>query len=408
MRRLKKLITDHRFTERFRGVTILGANVRLNGVDSRIELVRTAGAYPTAGDLFAKTRLLRPKTMKQVIGFEATAVTPPGTSVRFRLSGDGVEELFWDGAAWSQAASGEWSTEAEVAAHIDAFPVAKRGIQVVMNLATTDPKATPFVTQVKVLWTSDIDFQEDYIVRGLIPYLRGGVTPIAEYQVASNGGTTVDMSVLETPYNITGIDSVYDITADPDMLVDTYVSWNGATKTITCAPAASGHQRFVRFIYSPVIALATDQEYSEVAKVPAINLEGVTLINRRPMCADGETVLNKAAGTGWKLTMGFQADIQVRLRVITDKGKDLQRTSEAISGLLETVKAIHSPGLDEDFTIKVESPYANDAQPAQGGLHAGRITVRIVDAVFYLVDAVQVFGATQPMKMGAGGNLQFG
>lgn len=414
--RLKKLITTHLFEPIARRRLTLGTDVRLNDNPGQLELVKGANGYPLTDDLYAKTRLVKPSTMKQCIGFEASYVNGtvnkvPVTDVRFRLSGDGTEELFWDGAAWSTAAPGEWNSEAEVAAHIAAFPMAKRGIQVVLNLSTTDARFTPVVSWVKVLWTSDIEFQEDYVVRSFMPVLTAGLRPIAEYIYqfpASAGGTTVGLGVLETPYDIVGIDSVFDLSTDPDCLDDIYVSWNGGTKTVTLSAVASSARVLVKFIYRPAVALNTDPEYGEIAKIPAVNLESVSLINGKDLLSGGDTVLNKAAGTGWKLEFGRQSDIAITLRIITDKGKDLQRLSEAVSALITSTPALRSKGLDEEFTMVVDNPYAHATTPGQSGLQGGRITVRIINAVFYLVDAVQVHVATQPMMMGAGGNLQFG
>lgn len=426
-RRLKKLITTHAFesirpergdvtpdTYILPRVT-LGANVRINDTGPRLELTADArGLFPITADLYAKTRLAKPASMKRAIGFEANVVNKTVqrvvvTEVNFRLSDDGISELFWDGADWSPAASGEWNTEAEIADHIISFPMAKRGVQVIVNPKTSDPRYTPEVYWVKVLWESDIEFQEDYIARSFLSMVRNGIQPIAEFVYISPGGTSVDLSKMETPYAISGIDSTYNLSADPDRLYDVTGAWDAFAKTLTItSAAASGDRIFVRFTYRPLVALTTDQEYGEVAKIPAIVVEDVYLANTKELTGN-DSVLNKAAGTGWRLLFGTQSDIVIALRALTDKEKDAQRLSEAIATFFTNVSFLRSIGLDEEFTMYLDRPYAHATVPGQAGLHAGRITVRIVGAVFYLVDAVPIHVATKPMSSGGGGgNLQLG
>lgn len=411
MRRLKKLITTHSFDHRMAAKAILGPNTRVAGDTYTLELAPTAGKYPLAADLWAKTRLARPKSMKQAIGFEANVVHTAingvlQTAVKYRLSSDGAEELFWDGADWSPAADGEWNTEAEIANHIDTFPMANQAVQVILNLATTNPKFTPRVYWVKVLWTSDIEFMEDYVERSFIPALRAGVLPIADYIVKiAAPAATVSLAPIETAYTIAGIDAVYNLSTDPNKLTDIAGAWDAGAKTVALTVPANADERiYVRFIYRLPVALTTDQDYGQVAKVPAIQLEDVYLANDADLIGD-DSVLNKDQGVGWKLQFGTQADIIIAMRVITDKEKDAQRLSEALKAFFDTNTTLVSVGYDEEFTVMVDRPYAHATIPSQAGLHGARITVKILKAVFYLVDAVPIFGAKAPLVMGGGGNV---
>lgn len=412
MRRLKKLITAFRY-DRTPPLPVPGPGVRLDPQRYVCELARNAsGAFPTTSDLYVKTRVARPASMKRLIGFESNHVvhTHPTlgalTSVRFRMSTDGSNELYWDGAAWSPAAPGEWNTEAEIAAHISTFPIADRGFQVITNLSTTDPTLTPRLHWVKVLWESDIEFQEDYVVRSFIPMLRNSVRPIGETMVVMAAtGTTVSLSEVETPYTIVSIDSVYNITNDPDMLTDLFVSLVGSDVTMSAA-AGSGDHIMVRFVYAPMVALTTGQEYGEVDRAPSIVIDEVRMENERDMVGD-DSVSDKAAGSGWRLPAGRQADFVMSLRVVADKEKDAQRMSEALAAFFDEHTHVQSRGLDEPFTMVMERPYTHNTSPGQKGLHGGRLGARIVGAVFYLAEAEQVYVATNPMTMGGGGNLSF-
>src|SRR6185312_12060167 len=388
-RRLKKLITTHTFNPNSLPKLTLGPNTRLNADDPlsqpRLELVPTApGVFPTTSGLYVKTRLVRPTTMKQCIGFELndnqfTVNKAQVTFAKFRLSTDGTDELYWDGASWRAANTGEWNTEADVANNIASFPMANGGIQVVINLSTTNPAYTPQVFWIKVLWLSDIEYIESYVVRSFMPALQAGVQPIADYTYALQQSDNLGQVTIKTPtkYVITGIDSVYNLTTDPTMLTDISGAWNPTTMTVALTtPGSVGDRLHVRFIYSPVVSLTTDQEFSQVARLPALNIENVNQENMRYILGS-DTCFNRATGAGWKLPLGTQVDLAMDIRMITDKEKDAQRMAEAFTSFFWNNTLLTVVGLDEEFTMIVDRDVEQKTVPSAAGLHGARVAVRI-------------------------------
>lgn len=407
--RLRKIISTFEFTNQSLSTVSLGTGVRVDVERNKLELASSGGKYPLDPDLYAKTRVLRPTTMKQVVGFEANVTHAKVnlvvvTSVGFRLSDDGINELFWDGSGWVAASPGDWNTEEEVADNIQHFPMANRGVQIILNLATTNAKYTPSVLWVKLLWESDIEWMEDYIERSFIAALRS-VEPIAEYKAKVAAPSSEVVLKLQTPYNVTGIDSAFNVTNDPDKLVDLYSAWAPQTKTVTLSVEADTDDYvFIRFKYKPVIAMTTDQEYGQLAKVPAIEIDGVSMANEMDMIG-ADSVANKRTGDAWQISHGTQADLVISMRMIADKEKDAQRMYDAVHGYFAQVGELVAKGIDEQFSVLVERPYLHASSPGQTGLYAARITVRILRAVFYRVEATTAKTATKPMTFGGGGNV---
>lgn len=408
-RRLKKLVTVFELSEDNRERLTLGPNVRLNPKTNKVHLQAGAdGKYPTATGLYFKTWLANPKSVKAWLLFQANSENKKNfhntvvTSIGYRLSVDGAAQLYWDGGAWT-AATTQWNTEAEVAANIAALPVANRSIQVIANLLTTDPEQTPEVSALKVLWECDIEFQEDYIFRSLLPSLRAGVRPISEAVLPANGTATLSLAGIETPYNIIAVDSAYNLASDPNQLTDLASGYNPGTKALTLSASQASGNILVRFTYAPEIAVTTHQEYIELGKVPAVLIE-IQQVGSKEM-AEHESVIDKATGAGWQLAGGSMQDLDIRMRLITDKEKDLQRLSDEMKRWFSSNQLLRSVGQDELYRLALLDEYSQGAEPDQSEVHTARLRGRLINAVFYAQDAIPVTGVLSFQV--AGGNLTF-
>lgn len=397
--RVKRLIKSFVFNETERKTITLGAGIRLNPdtdgrTKQRLELI--GPPFPTAGT--AKTRVWNPSTVKQWLGFQAiisnvkidnTQVTDAG----FRL-GDGTNEFFWNGSAWVIDVI-NFNTEADVAANIGTFPVATQSLQVIVNLTTTNPKVTPQLEEVKILWASDIEFHEDILYRSFVRSLRDKIRPITDYVVVlAAASSTIDLKIdfpLKTPYNIISIDAVYNRTTDPKRLTDLFSSFNPTTEVITLTtPIGAGEQAFIRIIYEPEIAVTTSTTYSEIQKLPIIVLTDVDLVDASESGID-DSIVNKGAGTAVKLPSPIEGDLQITLRVITDKALDQIRLTDEVKRYFLNNPLLRSTGLDEDFSLWLIDEYDMKNPTDRGDVHSGQATVRVRDVKFYVRDAVDIF-----------------
>ncbi len=405
--RLRKLIKQFEFSEDNRRQIVLGTNVRLNPKENRLELVEGTLGFPTGPDLFARTRVTKPATAKRWIGFEAVDKHKKvnGATVTFigyRL-GNGLVEQWWNGSAWVTASAGQWNTEAEVAANIAAF--VGQSIQVIANLRTTDATQTPELYLVKLLYESDIEFEQEYIARSMLPAMREEVRPIALYPIEVGAPTsTIDLNAIETPYNILDIDSVYNVTADPDKLAPLAATYDANTKIVTLGAPAGPCVLLVRFVYVPEIMIIRSQDYTELSKIPAVCIESIVQDTHLPI-EPGPSVCDRFGdGAGWQLKEGFQANISFTVRFTTDKASDLDSLSDELKRFFEN-RLLRARGQDEFVRLQTFEEYSHQPSALQSELHSARLRARIFNAVFYVRDAVPVT-ATQRFIV-AGGNVAF-
>lgn len=401
--RLRKLIKVFRFEEGNRArIELSSANIRLNPAEHVLQLKADAeGAYPTTADIHAKTWVARPGAAKGWLLFQADVihVSVDGTRVTgvgFRVS-DGDDEYWWDGSDWVVNTT-NWNTEGEVATNIAAFPVAALAIQFVVNLTTTDSEHTPKVRALKLLYNSNVSSKEDLLYRSFCRALRAGVQPIADLAFAApSASASFDLNdyLPQTPYNIIDVDSVFDGTDDEDQLNDLLLSYNAATKELELsAPIPLGNTVWVRFIYEPVVAITTARDYTELDKVPAIVVSDFAEINSKDS-ASFDYVINRDTGAGWKVPAPRQVDIELTLRVVTDKEKDQIRLSDAVQEYFGQNPMLTSLALDERFRMWLIGEYAQQGVIGQEETHAGTLRIRIANALFYDSTATPAFAASR-------------
>jgi len=412
--RTRKMIKLFEFTSDRRPRMTLGPSVRLSEEEHCLELVADInGEYPTDNDLYAKTWVTDPTSLRQWLLFQVDAVHAKVDGVAqsalgFRL-GDGTNEHWWNGSAWV-VDTAHWNTEAEVSAHIASFPVISRKLQVIINLKTNNKAYTPKLYRAKVLWDSTIEFQEDLIFRSLIPLMRSGIRPVADYPIKLTSATsTLDLGVaykLETPYNIAAIDAVFNHTDDPNHWVDIYSSWNPANKTITLTgPVDAGKTVWVRFQYEPEVAVTTSQSYTEIKKVPCILLQDFVLNGTERGYQD--SVIDPTSGVGVTLPPPIQGNFDFTAILVTDKATDQARMSDEFKRFFLNNPLLKSTGLDEEFRLWMVGEYESSNAPNVADLNTGRIRFTIAGAVFYLRDSKAGY-AVKTLKTTGDSNLELG
>jgi len=394
--RLQKLIKEFRFSEDVRVKLTLGTDVRLNPERHWLQLKEDAdGFYPLTADLQAETWVSNPKSVKQWLGFDVEVLhtkidTVQVTSLGFKIS-DGTTVRYWSGAAWVVAGASDWNTEEEIAANIDTYPVSERKLGVVINLKTTNKLATPKVKAIKVLYSSDVEFQEDILYRSLVPALRAGVRPRGRliFEALTTTDTfDLDDLGIETPYNIVDVDAAFNHTDDPNHLNDLLSSYNPNTKVVTLtASVAAGKDVWIDFLWEPEVAVTTSQDYSEVEKVPSLVLDDINLVDAS-VRGQPDGVVNRADGTAVTVPAPLVGDLEILAHLITDKGVDLQRFATELKRFFENNPLLTSVGTDEEYRLWVLDEFDMTTAANRGDLHTGRLRFRIVGVRYYLRDAV--------------------
>jgi hypothetical protein len=398
--RLKRLIKRFDFTSNVRSKITLGTGVRLDVVNHYLRLVDTNGVYSTDDDLYAKTWAANPNSVKQWLGFECVVdnfrddndATQIVTGVKFRLHDD-ANEYWYNGAAWVIDGT-NWNTEEEVANNINTFIVSSKKIGVVVNLYTEDAAKTPVVKAIKVLYSSDVYHQDDYLYRTTVRQLKQQIRPITDYPVTmSTTSAMIDLKndyPLETPYNIVSIDSVFNDTDDPDHFTDLFQSYDDVNQVITLSSSISvGKVAWVKFVYQPEVAVTTGLEYYELDKVPALVLTNVNLINTVEL-SQSDSVVNKATLEAVKVLPPKRNDMEITINVITDSARDQTRMADELKRFFANNTALTSWGIDEEFRLWLLDEYDGQVGIDSNGIQAGKLRFLLVGTLYYERDAVDV------------------
>ena len=396
MARYRKMIKIFLFEEPYRReMSDLSSGVRLNPSTNRLELQMVGGSYPTTTNLLARTRLFSPDCMRKwggffVIGENIKYLNQVVTAMQFRLC-DGIDDYYWDSISgdWLVASANDWNTEQEIADHIDTY--VKTSLQIVINLSTQKESVTPYISEIRVLYDSDIIFLEDYLVRSFKQDLLENIRPISIFAFKSTGETEKILN-MQNPYDIMSIDSVYNHTADPNHLAPLGgTSFDVSTQTLTLPAQDIDDVIHVRFIWRPYIALLRSQDYTEIAKIPVVIFENPSIENEHVIW-DSRYVINKGTGNGYSLENVVQANIHIPLRIITPSFRDLHVLNDELERFFSNTDSLRSRGQDEYFSYTVSRNFVDVTVPSQKEVYSCEITVNIENALFYYEDAKPITG----------------
>lgn len=407
---LKRLIKEFRLEEKIRDLITLDAGVRLNPERHFVQLEADAdGLYPLTDDLAVRTWVSNPTSVKQWLIFEADVsnYSHEGsvvTSVEYRL-GDGTDDYWWDGGAWDSApAAGEWNTMEEIAANISTFPVTEKKLQVIANLKTTNANYTPIVRGFKVLYSSDVEFQEDIIYRSLVPLLRNQIRVAGRYPfVLSADSTVVDILAdypIDTPYTFREVTAVYNHTDDPDHLTNLFQSatitydaeGNLTVFQITLTGlVASGKALWVEFLWEPEVAVTTSQDYSEIDKVPCVILDDINLVDSSE-AGSINWIVNRSDGTAVKIHPPIRGHLDILLYGVTDKGIDQMRLADALKSFFSNNPQLTAVGTDEEYDLWLMDEYDMSTPANRGDIHTGKMRFQIKEVLFFVRDPEDIYG----------------
>lgn len=395
---LETLIKCLEFTEVQRADIIFTGDVRLDPKVNKVQLkVDQFGDYPTTGDHYVISELFQPAAVREWSHFQAfishekdglTSITGEG----FRLH-DGTDQFWWNGSAWAVNTT-NWNTENEVAANISAFPTTAKKIRVAVRLTSSDNTKTPSLEMVKIGWKAKVKYLEDIIYRTLVPYFRG-LRPVTDYafRVQFPGGSTLELGTAVDasgiPFNLIGVDSVFDHTSDPGHLTDLVSSYNPGTRQVTLSSSIPvGDYAFCQVIVEPEVSVhMASQDFLEVEKVPAIIIQDIRSVNSSALSQD-DHVVNKSDGSAIRVVAPYRFDLEFSILALAPGAVDLLRMIENIVDLLENTPLITSAALDRKYRLWMVDEFQIITDPNKSGSHSARSTFIIKDVLAWKRPAI--------------------
>lgn len=397
---LNRIIERFTFRRDEAASLVIGAGVELaRGDVATLTRDAVTGHFPTvaggAAELQIATRLFRPATCQGWLMIESDIehardpadLTNYATTARFRIN-NGTVDLWWDGAGWVAATLvTEWNTEAEVNANLAALPFTARQIRIVVNLRTTDRRVAPRLRGIKLLWRTDVAWEEDAIYRTILREMRAGLrsTGRLRHTLAATG-TTFDLHwrVLETStvptgaarleggYDVVGIESIHDLTNDPNRLVNlasTFTPLTSMSATIGLASSTPANAVLdVVFIYAPSVALERSRDDDDVDRTPGIVITSVTHENEGRRVQGDDFIVDRATGAGVRVPFPRQGDIRFGFTIQAENKADRARLSDEVRRFFEATPLIRSAGLDRSYTVQLVDDFTSARVPALEGV----------------------------------------
>lgn len=386
-----------------RAEVTLGPGTRINPATNCAQLGSyNSSVYPLDSDLYVKSRVTDPTAVRQWLGFEPIirhkfVDNQQVTGEGFRLS-DGTDEYWWSGAAWVVSTTA-WNTMAEVAENISTFPVASKKLQVVVNLSTTDPEQTPELVEVRVLYAADVVSEiEDLVVRSLVPRLKADIRPVARVPLVKHEGDALDeislaLYKIDTDYRFVGSVAVYCDSDDPGHDTDLYQShtskstptdpWHdGTVDVITLSQdVAVGKSMWLELEYEPFVNLYTNQDFYELAHVPAIVVERLVYSGRE--LRGDNFVGDRGAGTAHVIPRVYQGPLELTIAVTTDKLYDSTAMHDEVATFLSDNQTLKSVGIDEAYRLRSVGTLDFSTALVNNELRTWRITVNLENVLVY-------------------------
>lgn len=363
--------------------------IRLDPTDQRFKLVWDYQwlRYSTDADLFVKTPAINPLAHKKWLGVQPVVDQPDDTTIQYKLH-DGTTEYYWDGGAWSSAGLSDWNTITEINNNIQTFQGqagSEHKIGFVINLKTDDEKATPTVFALKLLFEFHMELQESWLVKAFTAALdeisaQGDFEYDTEAITSSIDLNDFDMGNL----NITDVAGVFDLTDDPNMFTDLLSSYNPSTKIIALAtPVPSGNTVKVIVVYRPIVAITTQQDYTQLAQLPAVLIEDVKMTERLRSFA-GEDFVAPGADVGWRMDAPDNMTFTMKLLAVTDLLVDQQRLAQKVLAYIKATRQLHWPDVDEYLDLVVVSPYVSGYRMNLNDVWSGALELEIRNVPYYL------------------------
>lgn len=420
----RKLVKSFVFDEDIRSRLTFSnpAKIRLNPVTGGLELKeqsieKSTGLYiySTEANLYVQIASINPTSLVKWIGFAASpnyTLQPTGTSVAYRLN-NGATTYYWDGGAWSVPGANDWSSEQDVAAHIDTFPASSKTLSIIINLRTTDKYYTPHLDYLDVLMECNISFLRSLIGDSLIPALRDTIAPVITFGIRAPGGTIVSLKDIETPYNILSVVGVYNNDADPGHQTNLYSAYNTISKNITLTGSvAAGTALYIEFAIEVDTYLRwASQDYLEVEKLPALVITVARAVGHQVSAR--QSIVDVSTNTAVVIRSPIRLHIEIDVLLLAEGNRSLLEMWDRVLEYHNKYAVLNWTALDQNVSMRMVNEGSLTPQPSLKDDHTASYSLVLENVYLWLRDAedlytIQTFNLTQTAPDMQGGSRYTG
>ena len=283
-----------------------------------------------------------PGGLRVIDAVEVHQDVPAGTSVGWRVLLRTNVEYYWTGAAWALATNpaNHWSTAAQVETNLPSVDkgLARQGLTLRCSLRTTDAKVTPRVYGVAMAWECHLTdtagarrgTSVGELQLALVQWLKA-LTVAASETMDSTGDTVLTFARQgDVRHDVVGVDAVYDVTTDPEMLTPLAGAWDGATKRYTLQAARpDGNDLHVDYRHRPTVTPGGDEDRF-VDRAPIVVVMYPKTTGRQAL--RGQLEHRRPDGTLRVVRRPALEDLTVTIRVVADTPDEARLVMDQVVG----------------------------------------------------------------------------
>lgn len=340
----------------------------------------TAWDVGANGERTCTTPTLAASSVRAWLAVEIYYLQPADTEVLLRAVLDG-SEVWWDGGDWSAAADpDEWTDVVAFAANFSSLPATDRQLAIRAWLRTDDEAATPTFYGARVLYgVVGVGDVYDALNATVLASLRDEVRVGGVQQVDTGAGlASLDLDA-EHPYDLIAVDAAFNLTDDPDELVELAGALAGTTWTPT-TPIGPSKVLRVEYSFRPWCVVAEHRSAERLDRLPRIALRPDAGAER-DRWSSSDQVRNLATSPPVAQVLPTQHTVRqdVAITLTAEWGADLERMRRAFREWLGDGdgRVLVSPLTGRVISLELVSELEDVTGILASGVHEARGLLRL-------------------------------
>jgi len=343
----------------------------------------------TNGHRVVDSPTLRAAGVRRWHAIELEHAAPEGSTVSYRLN-DGTDDHWYNATApgWEVATDPalHWSTQAEVQQNVATYP-GLRELTVRARLSSTDVTARPAFYGVTIAYgVREFGDEDDALIRTLVQALRAELRSVGVAQTTTADGSGASFQLAgEMDYQITDVLAVFNLTADPNELVELPGTFTASTQGTPGTPAtwvpdasiADGQVVRVEFEFAPQVIAARHRDLVQIDRTPAVLIMPGGGTPER-MLGQGRQGVVRDLTTAIPTALGLEAPTYIttpiNVAVISELGADVRRIASDLRDFLRGAgyRSFVSPETGRITDVQETTPMRTSAGTLAQGVNEAR------------------------------------